>query len=76
MKTIEKNSKLQTYYVVVNSEEQYSIWLSDKEIPLGWKKTDKKGSKSECLNYIKEVWVDMTPLSLRKKMKKNHPKLN
>ncbi len=57
-----------TYKVVVNHEEQYSIWLADKENPLGWKDVGKSGLKSECLEYIKEVWTDMRPLSLRKKM--------
>ena len=56
------------YTVVVNHEEQYSIWSIYKEIPIGWKDTGKSGSKQECLEYIKEVWTDMRPLSLRKKM--------
>lgn len=56
------------YDVVVNHEEQYSIWPAAREVPLGWRKVGKQGKKSECLNYIKEVWVDMRPLSLRKKM--------
>ena len=58
------------YKVVVNHEEQYSIWPADREIPLGWRDADKSGSKTECLAYIKEVWTDMRPLSLRKKMEK------
>ncbi len=56
------------YKVVVNYEEQYSIWASEKENPLGWKDVGKSGLKSECLEYIKEVWTDMRPLSLRQKM--------
>ena len=56
------------YNVVVNHEEQYSIWPVDREIPLGWSAVGKSGSKEECLAYIKEVWTDMRPLSLRKKM--------
>ncbi|MFB2772387.1 MbtH family protein [Pelatocladus sp. BLCC-F211] len=56
------------YKVVVNQEEQYSIWPFDRENPLGWKDVGKNGLKQECLNYIKEVWTDMKPLSLRKKM--------
>jgi uncharacterized protein YbdZ (MbtH family) len=56
------------YNVVVNHEEQYSIWPEYKEPPLGWKIVGKAGSKAECLAYIKEVWTDMRPLSLRKKM--------
>jgi MbtH protein len=56
------------YTVVVNHEEQYSIWPADREIPLGWTAVGKEGLKSECLDYIEEVWTDMRPLSLRKKM--------
>ncbi|HYL92571.1 MAG TPA: MbtH family protein [Alphaproteobacteria bacterium] len=56
------------YKVVVNHEEQYSIWPSHRENALGWKDTGKTGTKKECLAYIQEVWVDMRPLSLRKKM--------
>jgi MbtH protein len=56
------------YKVVVNYEEQYSIWPADREIPLGWTNVGKEGTKAECLAYIKEVWTDMRPLSLRQKM--------
>ena len=56
------------YKAVVNHEEQYSIWPADRENPLGWKDAGKVGTKAECLAYIKEVWTDMRPLSLRKKM--------
>ena len=56
------------YKVVVNHEEQYSIWPADRENPLGWRGAGKSGPKTECLSYIKEVWTDMRPLSLRKKM--------
>jgi len=64
------------YKVVMNHEEQYSIWLDYKEIPRGWEYAGKTGPKAECLAYIKEVWTDMRPLSLRKKMEeleKNPP---
>jgi len=56
------------YKVVVNHEEQYSIWRSDRENPLGWKDAGKVGTKAECLAHINEVWTDMRPLSLRQKM--------
>jgi MbtH protein len=59
------------YKVVVNHEEQYSIWPVDREIPLGWREVGKSGSKPDCLAYIKEVWTDMRPLSLRKKMEED-----
>jgi len=56
------------YKVVVNDEEQYSIWFADRPSPLGWREVGKEGPKGECLAYIKEVWTDMRPLSLRKQM--------
>lgn len=59
------------YKVVVNHEEQYSIWPADRENPLGWRDAGKSGLKAECLAYIKEVWTDMRPLSLRKKMEES-----
>jgi MbtH protein len=58
------------YKVVLNHEEQYSIWPADKENALGWKDAGKSGTKAECLASIKEVWTDMRPLSLRKKMER------
>jgi MbtH protein len=57
-----------TYKVVLNHEEQYSLWPVDRANPPGWRDAEKSGSKSECLAYIKEVWTDMRPLSLRKRM--------
>jgi MbtH protein len=56
------------YEVVVNDEEQYSIWPADRELPWGWNKVGKSGLKNECLAYIEEVWTDMRPRSLREKM--------
>jgi MbtH protein len=56
------------YRVVVNHEEQYSIWPLDRELPAGWRDAGKSGTKKECLDHIEEVWTDMRPLSLRKKM--------
>ncbi len=53
------------YKVVVNHEEQYSIWPAARENPLGWRDAGKSGCKAECLAYVKEVWTDMRPLSLR-----------
>ena len=57
-----------TYKVVVNHEEQYSIWPADRENPAGWRDAGKSGTKAECLEFVKEVWTDMRPLSLRKQM--------
>ncbi len=62
------------YKVVVNAEEQYSIWPADRENALGWKDAGRVGAKEECLAYIKEVWTDMRPLSLRKHMEESQGK--
>lgn len=59
------------FLVVVNDEQQYSIWPDYKAVPAGWTTTDKVGSKAECLAYIESVWTDMRPLSLRKAMQAN-----
>jgi MbtH protein len=67
--TRDENEDTTTYKVVLNHEEQYSIWPADRENALGWRDAGKTGPKAECLAYIKEVWTDMRPLSLRKKMK-------
>ena len=56
------------YKVVVNHEEQYSIWPAHKELPLGWNAVGVEGLKDVCLAHIKEVWTDMRPKSLREKM--------
>jgi len=56
------------YNVVINQEEQYSIWPADRSNPLGWNDVGKSGLKAECLAYIKEVWTDMRPASLRRAM--------
>ena len=56
------------YRVVVNHEEQYSIWPADRDNPAGWRDAGKTGTKDECLAFVDEVWTDMRPLSLRKAM--------
>jgi MbtH protein len=64
------------YRVVVNHEEQYSIWPDWQPIPAGWRVVGRAGTKDECLGYISEVWTDMRPLSLRRHMdalRNGHP---
>ena len=56
------------YQVVVNHEEQYSIWPANRELPLGWNAEGTTGTKRECLDHIQEVWTDMRPHSLRDAM--------
>jgi MbtH protein len=53
------------YVVVINDEEQYSIWPDGRVIPDGWRDAGRRGSKAECLAYIEQVWTDMRPLSTR-----------
>ncbi|MET8122923.1 MbtH family NRPS accessory protein [Micromonospora sp. NPDC005291] len=54
--------------VLVNHEEQYSLWPAFLDVPAGWTDTGVAGTKQECLSYVKEVWTDMRPLSLRRRM--------
>ncbi len=67
----EDDDETTRYHVVMNHEEQYSLWPVGREMPLGWKAVGKEGIKKECLAYIKEVWTDMRPLSLRQKMEED-----
>ena len=63
------------YDVVMNLEEQYSIWPIVRELPSGWARAGKQGSKADCLSYIKDVWTDMRPLSLRRAMEAQSSKV-
>ncbi|ARI51017.1 MbtH family protein [Streptomyces bacillaris] len=56
------------YRVVLNDEEQYSIWQAERELPAGWRAEGTQGSKEECLDHIGRVWTDMRPASLRRRM--------
>lgn len=69
MSTTEEDTTV--YRVVINHEEQYSIWPEWKDIPAGWRAVGPTGTKEACLAYVKEVWTDMRPLSLRKWMDEN-----
>ncbi|MDH6580219.1 MbtH family NRPS accessory protein [Kitasatospora sp. MAP5-34] len=60
-----------TYSVVLNHEEQYSIWWTDRDLPEGWREEGTKGTREECLAHISDVWTDMRPLSLRTWMEEN-----
>lgn len=52
------------FLVLVNEEQQYSLWPSFRDVPAGWSAVSPKGSRKECLDYIEENWVDMRPKSL------------
>jgi MbtH protein len=59
---------LTVFSVVVNHEQQYSIWPVGRAVPLGWTEAGKTGTKAECLAFINDVWKDMVPFSLRQEM--------
>lgn len=64
-----------TYTVVVNHEEQYSVWPADTPLPGGWSAVGVTGPKDQCLDHIREVWTDMRPRSLRRHMDQPAPPL-
>ncbi|MEU1278873.1 MbtH family protein [Streptomyces sp. NPDC005805] len=53
------------FRVVVNHEEQYSVWFTERPLPAGWTETGVSGTREECLAHIAEVWTDLTPRSVR-----------
>ena len=61
------------YAVVVNDEEQYSIWRTGRELPAGWHAEGFTGTEDECLAYIDQTWTDMRPASLRRWMRDHEP---
>ncbi|WP_430912679.1 MbtH family protein [Methylobacterium sp. sgz302541] len=66
----ETGAEDEPYKVVLNHEEQYSIWPLDRENPLGWSDAGMSGTKDACLDYIREHWTDMRPKSLRERMER------
>jgi MbtH protein len=65
MTTADETDDIRRYRVVVNGEEQYSIWFAERELPAGWRAEGTEGSRAECLAHIDAVWTDMRPRSLR-----------
>ncbi|MGW7367614.1 MbtH family protein [Streptomyces sp. NPDC054841] len=68
--TAEQNDD-RIYRVVLNDEEQYSIWAAGRDLPAGWRAEGTEGTREQCLSRIAEVWTDMRPLSLRRRMDEN-----
>jgi MbtH protein len=60
-----EESDQRSYMVLINDEEQYSLWVCNRAVPKGWRMVGKEGTKTECCDYIDRVWTDMRPLSLR-----------
>lgn len=59
------------YQVLVNDEEQYSLWPAHLDIPAGWRPDGTEGTKDECSAHVDQVWTDMRPRSLREQMELN-----
>jgi MbtH protein len=64
----DQQPRLDMYTVVVNHEDQYSIWPAGRALPAGWREAGQTGDKQTCLAWIREAWTDMRPLSVRRAM--------
>jgi MbtH protein len=71
--TADETEDRRRYRVVVNDEEQYSIWPAEKPVPAGWREVGCEGTRQECLAHVERVWTDMRPLSLRRAMEADEP---
>ncbi|CCH30861.1 MbtH family NRPS accessory protein [Actinosynnema sp. NPDC047251] len=60
-----ENAESREFLVVVNTEEQYSVWFADRDLPLGWRAEGTTGTRQECLDHIARVWTDLRPRSVR-----------
>lgn len=65
---MEEEEDDRAYVVVVNDEDQYSIWFADRELPAGWNSDGFSGTKAACLEHVEEVWTDMRPRSVRERL--------
>ncbi|WP_447008181.1 MbtH family protein [Saccharothrix isguenensis] len=61
----DRNAISQEFLVVLNDEEQYSVWFADRDLPPGWRPEGTKGTRDDCLAHIDRVWTDMRPRSVR-----------
>lgn len=57
------------FVVLVNDEEQHSLWPSFAEIPAGWHTAFGENSREACVAYVEEHWTDLRPKSLQDRMK-------
>lgn len=57
-----------TFVVLVNGEEQYSLWPTFADIPDGWHRVFGEASRAACLEYVEQNWTDLRPKSLRDAM--------
>ena len=57
-----------TFVVLVNDEDQHSLWPTFADVPGGWRTVFGAAARAECLAYVEENWTDMRPRSLREAM--------
>ncbi len=67
----ESHDEKTAYSVVMNDEEQYSIWPVERAVPAGWREVGVSGKKQECLDHIERTWTDMRPASVRRTMQES-----
>ncbi|MYV99861.1 MbtH family NRPS accessory protein [Streptomyces sp. SID3343] len=65
---MEEQADDRVYNVVVNDEDQFSIWFADRALPDGWREDGTSGTRQECLDHIERVWTDMRPRSVRERL--------
>lgn len=63
----DEHEDVHEYSVVVNDDEQYSIWRKDKALPAGWMHAGFSGSRAACIQHVGDVWRDITPRSVRER---------
>ncbi len=56
------------FFVVVNDEDQHSLWPVFVEVPAGWRVVFGAAGRAECLGYVERNWTDLRPKSLREAM--------
>lgn len=56
------------FFVLVNDEEQYSLWPTFVDVPAGWRVAFGAAARTDCLDYVEQTWTDMRPRSLREAM--------
>ncbi|MCC8246469.1 MbtH family protein [Saccharothrix luteola] len=61
----DEHANYHEFLVVVNDEEQYSVWFADRDLPPGWRAEGTRGTREDCLAHIDRVWTDMRPRSVR-----------
>lgn len=57
-----------TFYVLINDEEQHSLWPAFADVPAGWRVAFGESTRADCLAYVEETWTDIRPKTLRESL--------